>query len=99
MVQYLVKHPTAVVLTLVLILAFFTGYGAGQDEIKLHESDITAEQALDYMKYAQSTHQYIVDHPEKCNEFSGDVEFNRKWVVRYGQIADLILRLSRVGEK
>lgn len=77
----------------VFAMGFITGKGSEQIQ-HMYDSPITVDQALDYMRYAQSNHQYYVDHPEQCNELIGDAEFHELWVQRYGQIADLILTLS-----
>jgi len=61
-----------------------------------YPAPITVAQALEYLRECRLSHQRRVDMSKykPLPAFEGDAEFHAKWVERYDQIRELILKLE-----
>ena len=85
---------TWVIAVLSWCLFAFVVYSIHGNELEcpgtMYESPINKQQAVDYLKRMQYSHQYYVDNPEKCNKTTGNVSRNIILVNEYQQLIDYI---------
>ena len=61
-------------------------------------SPIDVIDALEILREARFIHQDIVDRPQYANKIRGDIQFHQKWVTRYDQLRELVIRLSGLNQ-
>ena len=62
-----------------------------------YASPVSVADALEIIREARYIHQDIVDRPQYANSVRGSVEYNQRWVTRYDQLSELILRLTSLN--
>ncbi len=72
------------------LLAFISGFSISQgiqseDNYNFPPPDGSIDHLIDFFEYAQYSHQYYVDHPEKQTIQTGDTQWNLKIVEYYKQ--------------
>ena len=51
---------------------------------------ISIDRAIYIMNLCRATHKIYADYPEECSGDTGDVEHNKKWVIRYEEVIELL---------
>lgn len=79
----------------VLFLTIILIVGALFIECAINETNrISIEEAVTILEEARYSHEYYVEHPDKTNTFTGDVEHNQKWIDDYNKIINLLKELE-----
>ncbi len=58
---------------------------------------ISIDEAIEILDRARESHIWYAEHPEYCNEWTGDVDWNRDWVEQYTWVIDLLYALREAG--
>jgi hypothetical protein len=83
-----VRYFLVSLLLIICLISGFIGWQLKTDSLitqyyKEIPDKISKAEIVDFLIYAESTHQYYADNPDKVNEFTGTPEQNAKWVRLY----------------
>lgn len=88
------KSLICILLVVVLAIGFYAGFfTAKATEMPLNIKLSSVDEVYDlpsFITFAKGQHQYYVDYPEKCHEWSGDSEWNLEVVGYYNEIEELL---------
>ena len=58
---------------------------------------ISIDEAIEILNMARDSHIWYAEHPELCNDWTGDVTLQREWVEQYTWVISLLIALKATG--